>query len=205
MLNMQIQNACRARRGERGVTLIELIMVITILVVVSSLILANNARFGGEVLLQNFAYDVALSIRKAQVYGIAVRRSEDGDFNVGYGVHFDSRNMQTEYILFVDKGDGVYTDQSEILERTSILGGFKIVKLCAISAGSLSGECERVDTLDIFFKRPEPSAFISANGKSGIRNPADLQERGGIDLRSPRGQSIRVFVEVAGQIAVERI
>src|SRR3989344_4615422 len=52
--------------GERGFTLVELMVVTGILVVITSLILANNTRFGGAVLLENLAYDIALSMRKAQ-------------------------------------------------------------------------------------------------------------------------------------------
>src|SRR3989344_9303934 len=54
---------------ERGFTLIELLVVTGILVLISGLVLANNTRFGGAILLKNLAYDVGLSIREVQVYG----------------------------------------------------------------------------------------------------------------------------------------
>ena len=50
---------------DRGFTLIELIVVTGIIVVVSTLVLSSNARFGGAILLENLAYDVGLSVRKA--------------------------------------------------------------------------------------------------------------------------------------------
>src|SRR3989344_1409035 len=52
----------------KGFTLIELLVVSAIVVMLATVILSSHGKFGGQVLLQNFAYDVALSIRQAQVY-----------------------------------------------------------------------------------------------------------------------------------------
>src|SRR3989344_5480115 len=98
--------------GERGFTLVELMVVTGIFVVITSLILANNTRFGGAVLLENLAYDIALSVRRAQVYGIAVRRFGEDDFSAGYGVNF-TIGTPAVYILFADiypksTGNGIY-------------------------------------------------------------------------------------------------
>ena len=193
----------------RGFTLIELMVVTGILVVITSLILANNTRFGGAVLLENLAYDIALSVRRAQVYGIAVQRFGTDDFSAGYGVNFTS-GTPTVYILFADiypisTGNGIYEPlQSELVDSVSIQGGYRIIDLCATSPNSLSETCG-LTALDILFKRPEPGAFISKNGISGIANPAALQEKGRIILESPRGNKTSVIVEASGQIAVEKI
>ena len=61
-------------------------MVVTaIFVILSAVVLANNSRFGNVIVLQNLAHDISLSVREAQVYGIAVRRydplSGPGTFN----------------------------------------------------------------------------------------------------------------------------
>ncbi len=47
--------------------------------------LANHERFNSSILLDSLAYDIALSIREAQVYGLSVR-GINADFQVGYGV-----------------------------------------------------------------------------------------------------------------------
>ena len=195
--------------GERGFTLVELMVVTGIFVVITSLILANNTRFGGAVLLENLAYDIALSVRRAQGYGIAVQRFGTDDFSAGYGVNFTS-GTPTVYILFADiypksTGNGIYEpDKSELVESVSIQGGYRIIDLCATSPNSRSETCG-LTALDILFKRPEPGAFISKNGISGIANPAALQEKGRIILESPRGNKTSVIVEASGQIAVEKI
>src|SRR3989344_6228445 len=86
----------RFTRSSTGFTLIELLVVTAIIVIVTSLVLINNNRFGGTVLLQNLAYDMAPSVREAQVYGISVL-SFGGEFDFGYGMHFTA-NSQT-YVL----------------------------------------------------------------------------------------------------------
>jgi prepilin-type N-terminal cleavage/methylation domain-containing protein len=77
-------------RESRGFTLIELLVVTAILVIVSGLVLANHSRFGGKILLQNLAYDMALSVRQAQVYGISVRQFGAGTYSAGYGIRFST-------------------------------------------------------------------------------------------------------------------
>lgn len=193
-----------------GFTLIELLVVTGILTVVTSLILFNNNRFGGAILLENLAYDIALSIRQAQVYGIAVRRFGTSNFSIGYGMHFETASPTT-YVLFADalSANGLYDGcpdsiSCELVESTEILRGYRVADLCAIPSGGGAEVCG-LTKLDILFKRPEPDAYISANGVSGTANPVALQERGRIVLESPRGDRLSVIVEIAGQIATQSI
>lgn len=200
--------------AQKGFTLIELLVVVAILVTITSVVLFSNNRFGGTVLLQNLAYDVALSVREAQVYGISVR-SFGGEFNFGYGMHFDT-NSQT-YVLFADVyplpgGDGIYQpDQGERVKSTDIQRNYRVVKLCA-PAGSSIGACVStsglwVSKLDILFKRPEPDACISADGAVKIDSDGECtqspEESARIVLESPRGDRRGLIIEATGQISVE--
>jgi prepilin-type N-terminal cleavage/methylation domain-containing protein len=196
-----------------GFTLIELLAVTAIIVLVSAVILANNNRFGGSVLLENLAYDMALSIRQAQVYGIAVARFGTGTnaFQNGYGMHFDTSNPST-YILFADtQGTGVYNSSaspSEIVTLTNIDRGYQIAKLCAPEGSDVA--CTggtQVTSLDVLFKRPEPDAYISSNGTptfaNGQVNQGALNSNARIVLESPRGDLKSVIVDISGQISVQ--
>ena len=189
---------------QRGFTLAELIVVTGILVLITGVMLANNARFGGAILLENLAYDVALSVRKAQVYGIAVRRFGQTNFSAGYGMHF-SIDTPAVYVLFADTsppgtGDGIYqSSQGELVEEVTMQRGFYV---SGLFVGPESSEVS-IDSLDILFRRPEPDAFISANGISGVANHASLYERGRVILESPRGDRASVVIESTGQIAVQ--
>ncbi|RJR14058.1 type II secretion system protein [Candidatus Parcubacteria bacterium] len=187
---------------KKGFTLVELIVVMGILVVVSTLMFANNSRFGGVVFLENLAYDVALSLRKAQIYGIAVRRFGSGEFDVAYGLHF-AMSDPTRYVLFADgvTANGTFDCPTppgtcESLETSEMQQGYHLKDICVTQAGG--GEDCSIETLDITFKRPEPDAYIRADDDA-----LPLYEKAEIILESPRLDEISVVVEVTGQIAVE--
>ncbi len=174
-----------------------------IFVVVTSVILANNAQFGGAILLRNLAYDIALSVRQAQIYGISVYRFGSSNFNAGYGMHFDISSPAT-YVLFADAVavNGVY-DQGELVASTDIGRGYQITALCATQNGN---ESCGYNTLDVLFKRPEPDARITArngSGQSCTENPIQCKESARIVVTSPRGDTSSVVVEAVGQIGVQ--
>jgi hypothetical protein len=178
--------------------------VCAILVIITSLIIIDNNKFGGQVLLENLAYDVALSVRQAQVYGIAVNRFGTNTFTAGYGMHFSIANPTT-YILFADtEGTGIYdpnASPSELVQSTNIQQGYLLTNLCATPASGTQPVCG-LASMDILFKRPEPDAYISINGASATLNPAALQQEADITLTSPKGDTNKVVVDATGQIYV---
>ncbi len=208
---------CRPARPDRplalslsnGFTLIELLVVTGIIVVVSTIVLADNNRFGGVVQLENLAYNVALSVRQAQAYGISVARFQTNIFTAGYGVHFDLSSPNT-YVLFADaiQVNGLYdcpqpgTNNCELVQTTSISKGYGIYSLC-ITPSSGVESCS-ISKLDIVFKRPEPDAGISASGTSCILNNGSCGESARIVLKSPRGDKMSVIIYVNGQISVQK-
>ncbi len=182
----------------RGFSLIELIVVTGVLTVVTSLILANNAKFGGAITLRNLAYDIALSVREAQTYGISVRKfgSGSGQFGAGYGMHFRT-SSPTSYLLYADavNQNGLYDGSGELVESVAISRGFEIADLCYTSAGGSAETCG-VQKIDIVFERPEPDAHIRVN------DGAILNQRARIVVTSPRGDEASIIVEATGQISV---
>src|SRR3989344_5200796 len=193
---------------ERGFTVIELIVVTGIFVIVTAIVLASNNRFGGRILLQNLAYDIALTVRQAQVYGISVRQFAGGNFSAGYAMYFGG--SPTTYVLFADAGtpDGLFNAaESETVESTEIARGYFISKLCA--PAGIDTDCTQgtaVNRLDILFKRPEPDACISAGGVSAINEDGSCaggKESGRIVVESPRGDKMSIVVEATGQISIQ--
>ncbi len=178
--------------------------------VLSTIVLASNSRFGSMIVLQNLAHDIALSIRSAQVYGIAVRRCDPSvgpcttatQFSSGYGMHFQPG---ADYELFVDADDDGIWDPGETVESTTIGGGYTVSDVCAPATSCAAQGVERVD---ILFRRPEPDACISDGASSiqlidGKLRCVSTIQRAVIKLESPRAEEITVVVESSGQISVQ--
>ena len=204
------------RRGlalstSKGFTLIELLVVCAIIIVITAIVLVDNNKFGGEVTLENLAYDIALSVRQTQVYGIAVERFGTSNFSAGYGMHF-SLSSPTTYILFADEdGTGIYdpnTSPSEIVDTDTIQQGYAITGLCVIPNTGGSQTCNSVSEVDILYVRPEPEAYISASQSgsppSCIQNQsANCNYEAQITLTAPDGVTRTVVVDATGQISVQ--
>jgi len=189
-------------------------MVVTgIFVILTGVVLANNSRFGNVIVLQNLAHDIALGIRQAQVYGIAVRGCTptvanpnlcdavaSDQFNLAYGVHFTQATSVFE--LFADTSrNGLYTP-GETLLSTTIGGGYRISLMCVIltTAGE-SGTCTAVSELNVVFLRPEPDACINGVISGNVCTSAYRQAR--IVVSSNRGDTAEVIIESTGQISAQ--
>ena len=172
-----------------GFTLIELLVVTGIMVLISGLVFANNNSFGGKVQLENLAYDIALTIRQAQVYGISVQRFSTDTFASAYGTHFQlNTNLATrdDFTLFADVipppggRSGIYdcTDPTagpsacELVTAQELQSGYRISDLCIPK--TQTPPCGHA-SLDITFQRPNPDAFIRADGQSTVYESARLQ------------------------------
>ena len=177
-------------------------MVVTaIFVVLTSVVLANNSRFGNVIILQNLTHDIALSVRESQVYGIAVRRydpsSGPGIFSYGYGVHFAPG---TTFELFADVNANGKWDAGETVKQTTMSGGFTISDVCAPA-----GDCGK-SRVDVLFKRPEPDACISVSGTvslAGDGHCISTVQRTSVEISSARGDTAQVTIEASGQISVQ--
>lgn len=116
---MAIRNNLQA-----GVTLIEMLVVVAIIAVVSSVIMFNYSDFSSNVSVRNLSQEVALAARKAQTYATSVRSVDgtnivDSSAYAGYGISFSTNDTQTDpylptskrFMLFVDIPDGSNTDR----------------------------------------------------------------------------------------------
>lgn len=199
----------------KGFTLIELLVVMGIFVLISILILANYSRFNSATLLTDLAYDVAISVREAQVYGVSVQGLTQGaiqNFNVAYGMHFDTiantpcPNPLTCFFLFADTNNNLQYDAGDTPVQVYSAGlNHHISKICVTDS---SGTYCSTDTLnpvtavDIVFKRPNPDANIQAEfALSGYS--ASPFSQATVTVNSPNGGETRtVTVYVTGQISI---
>jgi len=193
-------------KQKTGFTLIELLVVVGVVVVVSGVILASSNRLGGQFLLDNFAYDMALTLREAQQYGISVQNF-NGRFDVAYGVHFDSANPTT-YVLFADANgipNGLYDPgltPTELVQSYTITRGFKISSICTTLNGVSAEDCT-LTSLDVLFKRPEPDALLSKNRVSCTALSTNCQLTARIKMIAPRGNIKSIVIPANGQMSVQ--
>jgi prepilin-type N-terminal cleavage/methylation domain-containing protein len=205
--------------ASKGFTLIELLVVCSIVIILSTLILIDNNKFGGDVTLENLAYDIALTVRQTQVYGIAVTgfsQSGTNTFSNGYGMRFStaSPSASTQYLLFADiAGTGVCQGSclsNDIVQTNTLQQNYSVYSLCVIpQVGNQT--CAPATEIDILYKRPEPQAFISA-GFAGAVPTSCIQSSGysacyyeaQIQVRSPKGDTRTILVDATGQITVNQ-
>lgn len=182
----------------RGFTLIELIVSVAIITLITSIALVQNNQFNSTLALTNLAYEVGLSIRQAQVFGISVRKFNNST-QIPYGVYFSS-GTPTQYTLFADLNGNKRFDTSpnETVETAQLTQGNKIQQFCAIKnnvtdcTGALTG-------LSVLFERPNPDAKVFGL-KGGAAVPYTSAR---IYLTSTNGAQRCVFVQPTGQISVE--
>lgn len=193
-------------RRNGGFTLVELIVTVGIFAIISSVVLVRNSQFDNEVLLADVAYDVALSIRQAQNYGIHVL-GQGNEFDKPYGVYFEAGENAVTYKLFLDVNGNYKYDSNQIdingdeaLETFTLGRGFSIARICDFASDPTCGPKGQLSEVHIVFVRPNPDAIINADeeGNPGTTNV-------GIELVTPRGGSRLITVQSTGQISISKL
>lgn len=194
--------------GTRAFTLIELMVTVGIFVLMTALILARyNSYYSGTV-FNNMAYDVALTIRQAQVYGISVKRNEttvpntNTSFTGSYGVNFTKGSPDNEFKLYAYSK--TENPVKGLLEKTYTLKrGAKVDTMCA---GTKESDCTALQStgeLDIVFQRPNPEPIICLKiQSSGTRTCGHKYAK--IELIASDGVTKKsITVNGAGQISIQ--
>ena len=209
------------RSSKRGFTLIEILVVMAIMMVITTVLLVNQSRFDSSTVLRSLAYSVALSVRQAQVYGTSVVGTTTAQSNcVGgfysggncyasaYGLHFDTA-LPTSYSLFADlNNDGQYTSSNELIKNFSFSQGYLITDFCVTGTNTGSPVTRRspgaISTLDIVFKRPNPDATFVALQASGLPIAGDTYSGAYIQIQSTGDSSNtkRVSFLNTGEVSV---
>lgn len=182
----------------RAFSLIELMVVTGIFTVITGVVLANNAQFNSSVLLGNAAYDVALSVRQAQVYGLSTQ-AFSGQFQLGYGIHIQGTG---QYLLFADVDPETNrrydAGVDQIVELYTLGRGHTVQRFCGITANGTE-ECSdnqaALTHLDISFLRPNPDATITGSTPS-------LFSSARVTLQSRSGETRTISIQSTGQISV---
>lgn len=181
-----------------GFTLVEMVVVLGIFAVITSVVLARYKDFSGGIILNNLAYEIGITIREAQVYGLSVKDAGTSLFTVRYGIHLAYPTSNT-FVLFGDvDGNLQYTGSSEVIESLRATQGNTIDDFCGqrLDGTYECGKAGTITWLDIMFLRPNPDAiFKSSSGQA--------YQAATITVKSPGTNKIKtITVRTTGQIAV---
>lgn len=193
----------RRRAAAAGFTVIEMVVVFAIMIVITALILFRHGQFNSSTLLRTLGYSVALSIRQAQVYGVAVRESTLGSsqFAAGYGIEFTTSNPN-QYYLFADLNQNGRRDSGEDLPVYTIAQGYRVSRLC----GNLIAGTENcsLTSLTIYFQRPNPEACFASDVSPGACAPTGtlVYDGASVQLQTSSGTTRSVLISLTGQIIV---
>jgi len=205
----------------RGLTLVELLVVISIFLVITSTVLFNYGGFRSNISLQNLTDDIALAIRKSQSFAIGAR-GFGSTFSNSYGMHFSS-NPSSANLTASNKSflmfSAVNTDKRYIV-GTGVCGSndgsnkcmelFNITSADMIKEISLNDGAQTLsnsDYLDIIFTRPDPRAFFCY--RTSINGACQVMTISNISIKISNGQigteekTKTISVQNTGQISMQ--
>ena len=130
----QLLSKKKKKRG--GFTLAELLVVIFISSLLTTITLFDFKSFTSETVFKNKALDVALAIREVQIYGVGGKKIA-GVEDTRYGVYFDndtySDNTTTsQFYIFADTNKNNTYDPGEEIETITLdkTDGYEIDDVC---------------------------------------------------------------------------
>lgn len=202
-------------------------VVLSIITVLTGVVLSSQSSFNKTIVLANTAYDIALTLRSAETYGLSSRGFASGgafiSSSAGYGLHFET-GSQGSFILFADAypspgasschavpiggsdapdakpGNCAYDGTSEKVSDYVLGNGIIIYDFCAYTNGNplcAVAHSGGVSSLDIVFARPNSSPFISTDGLYSSASPATAAC---VTVKSPQGGFRFISIEASGQI-----
>jgi prepilin-type N-terminal cleavage/methylation domain-containing protein len=214
------------KNSKKGFTLVELLITISIFVILTGVVLFNQKSFDSTILIKNLAYDIALTIRQAQTYGVNVKESQSAGKFSSYGVYFDLDPVtggNQKFVFFADNGGDVFdgkqdsvldkkfngsmnclSNDVECVQKYSIKKNFYISNVCAGSDidNCTSGNNDQLDQLTLYFQRPNPDAFIYLDNDTSVTSNKNYAE---VTISSTDGAaSSTIVVTNVGQIYVKK-
>ena len=182
----------------QGMTYVELIVVLGIFVVMSSVAIFNYGSFQSKVDMRNLANDVALKIveaQKAALSGKLPSVAYDADWNPSYGVYFDRLSSSTNFTYFTDvNSDATLNAPYEALEVINITKGNRISKIDAYYAAGTNVDLHNVT---LTFVRPNSEANITSTDPL-VLPIAYIQ----ITVLSPKGNTSIIKIYPSGRIEI---
>lgn len=190
----------------RGMTYVELIVVLSIFSIMSGVVLFNYGDFQAKVDIKNLANDIAIRVVQAQksaIYGnmpsLAQQASITSTWNPAYGIYIDKAGDDKSFIYFSDLNNNKIFEgsncTSECVEKFSITKGNTISSLKIYYIGDSSPY--DFSNLTISFTRPSNEAAVRST--QAINGNIDYVQ---INILSPKGVSSNIKIYPSGRIQI---
>jgi len=145
---------------QAGFTITELLVVMFIISLLSSLVLANHRSGQKRYALSQATQQLVSDLRRVQ--NMAMSGVDMADRS-GYGVYVEKDD--NFYIIYADENDNsTYQPSDATIETIDLSNQIKISSVSPLSS-----------KIDIFFKPPEPTTYINANDGVGISGTITLK------------------------------
>jgi len=149
--------------AQKGFTLIEMIVSISIIALISGIFLTNYHSTNKRSELNVSAQELASNIRLAQDHSLGSVKFNDNIPQGGWGVYFNKTvGNNARYIIFANNDDGAYTrdaDGSEDFKTVNLPGNVVINSLTVDGAE---------DEVDLIFLPPDPTIYINGNSNKNL-------------------------------------
>ncbi len=200
LLNIKFLRKCKTFPTSNGMTYIELIVVLGIWAVMSSIVMFNYQEFQAKVDIKSLASDIALKIVEAQKSALSGKWASGAplDWKPSYGVYFDSSTgndttdnnipFNKKFIYFANLDFNTNNSYDSTIDSTDKI---TITKNNFIENLKCSGA--PINNLSIVFRRPDSKALMPCSG--------DVE----IIVSSPAGANLataKITVSPSGRIQV---
>ena len=197
---------------QKGFTLMELIVVVAIIAIISTLSMFNGAKLNSAILLSNTAYEIGLIIKDAQISGLGAKViSNNGNATTSNQGIFFNMSAPEKIVFFADLNKNNKYDMGEegqIYNITNKRAG-KILSICkVIGSGSQicktianGGDANNLNNLNIIFKRPNPESYFYYNDGSSDREYIGSVV---VNIGFDTGECRSIIIYKTGAIQIDR-
>ncbi len=193
----------------------------TIITIISGVMLTSQTSFNRTLILANTAYDIALTLRYAETFGVSSRALGGSSTNVGYGLYF-SHASPDSFIFFKDssnnpgtcypappsgdlnapdakRGNCVYDNNDVLVNNYKLGNSITVTDFCIYVPTTSSWSCtaDGLTALNIIFIRPDPNPWITAVDSGGTKSGT----KACLKVEAPGGTARYVSVVKSGAIS----
>lgn len=194
----------------RGMSYVELIVVLSIFSAMTSVALFNYGEFQAKIDIKNLASDIALKIVEAQKSSLSGKLPPSAQqalipnpstWKPSYGVYFNRLTDDKSFLYFTDLNQNTLLDgiacanNDECLEKITITKGNTISNLSVFYEGDPTANA--LNELIITFTRPNSGATIRTSSPFPFA-VSYVQ----ISITSPKGATAQIKVYPSGRIQV---